>query len=108
MTEAEWLKGGLAILKWEARRGWPNPRKQRLFSVACCRRLLLLLPDQPRLELERALTVADRYADHQAKRTDLQAVRPHFRYDYCSQTRTCANVLLEFATNAVCFACEPF
>jgi hypothetical protein len=45
MTEAEWLKQGASILRLEGALGWPSPRKQRLFAVACCYHIRHLLSD---------------------------------------------------------------
>jgi hypothetical protein len=107
MTEAEWLAHGLPILAMEADRGWPNPRKQRLFAVACCRRLLRLLPNN--LYLEEALVVAERYTDRQVTKTDLKDVKTSIRYlrfGRSSGERTYADTLAEMAATAVGWACE--
>ena len=64
MTEAEWLKRADPILHFEHDRGWPSARKQRLFAVACCRRLEHLLADK---RWGDAIEIAERYADRRRK-----------------------------------------
>jgi hypothetical protein len=68
MTESEWLKSGDPILHFEHDRGWPSARRQRLFAVACCRRLEHLLADK---RWGDAIEIAERYADRRAKRAEL-------------------------------------
>jgi hypothetical protein len=69
MTEQEWLSSAepLHLLKWvfAARR-----RKSRLFAVACCRRIWHLLVDE---RSQRAVEVAERYADGAATDQELSA-----------------------------------
>jgi hypothetical protein len=76
MTEAEWLACGdphvlLSCVKQH--RGMRRPRKQRrqrLFSVACCRRIWSVIPsDRSRACVE----VAERFADGQATEDELRA-----------------------------------
>jgi hypothetical protein len=69
MTEAEWLActDPLAMLK--ASRSRLKHRKLRLFAVACCRHIRLLLPDE---RSHRAIEVADRYADEEASDEELR------------------------------------
>jgi hypothetical protein len=108
MTETEWLASDCPILKLSWDRGWPSPRKQRLLAVACCRRLLRLVPDAPRLE--RGLAVAERYADRHVKRTDLKAAQarlPRLQYAIRPRNRTYAKVLAQYAATAARWACEP-
>ena len=70
MTEAEWLKSSLPILSFEADCGWPSPRKQRLFAIACCRRIRHLIPE---IRWPHWIDAAERYADRRAKRAELSA-----------------------------------
>src|SRR5262245_33645910 len=100
MTEAEWLDSGDPVLRLEWDRGWPSPRKQRLLAVACCRRLLRLVPDAPRLE--RGLAVAEHYADRHAKRTDLRTAHDRLPGPRSRRpgSRTYAKVLAECAAEA--------
>jgi hypothetical protein len=108
VTEAEWLDSTYPVLSLEAERGWPSPRKQRLFAVACCRRIQHLLPERP--AWKQGLAVAERSADRQAKRTDLKAaiaalVKGH--PGTARAGRTYADLLSQFATTALRWACEP-
>jgi hypothetical protein len=107
MTEAEWLEPGSPIGRLEAERGWPSARKQRLFAVACCRRILHLLPDDPRPR--NALEVAECYADRKAKRDDLKAalarVRP--RRSLLAPGQTYADVLERFVKESILWGCHP-
>src|SRR5262249_27214755 len=49
-------------------KGLRLPRQRRLFAVACCRRVLDVIPDP---ESRRAVEVAERYADGLASREEL-------------------------------------
>jgi hypothetical protein len=96
------------IVSLEGERGWPSPRKQRLFAVACCRRIQHMLPERPLWQ--QALAVAERYADRQAKRADLKAADAALRKGSAGKARadrTHADLLAEFATAALQWACEP-
>lgn len=74
MTEAEWLAreepdlmlGGLR------ERGLASERKQRLFAVACCRRVWHLLTDE---RSRAAVRMAERHADGQAGLKELARTR---------------------------------
>jgi hypothetical protein len=108
VTEAEWLDSTYPIVSLEAERGWPTPRKRRLFAVACCRRIQHLLPERPLWQ--QGLAVAERYADRQAKRVDLKAADTALRKGSAGTARagrTYADLLAEFALAALRWACEP-
>jgi hypothetical protein len=108
VTEAEWLGSSYPIVSLEAEWSWPSPRKQRLFAVACCRRIPRSPPERP--VWRQALAVAQRYAERQAKRPDLKAAEAalvkgkagRYRAD-----RTYADLLAEFTTSAIRWSCEP-
>ncbi len=102
MTEAEWLRSDMPILSLEADRGWPSPRKQRLFAVACCRRVEHLLPVG---RWQDCLVVAERYADRRAKRDELAAVCPHPPTGPTGRT-TYAHLRGRFVESAVRWACH--
>ncbi len=108
MTEAEWLESTYPISTFEAEWGWPSPRKQRLFAVACCRRIRHLLTARP--AWHQAPAVAERYAERKAKRVDLKAAvaaLPKVRVDTSRAGCTYADLLAEFAAGALRWACEP-
>jgi hypothetical protein len=108
VTEAEWLDSTYPASTFEAEWGWPSPRKQRLFAVACCRRIQHLLPQWP--AWQQAPAVAERFADRQAKRVDLKAAvaaLPKVRSDTARRGCTYADLLAEFAAGALRWACEP-
>jgi hypothetical protein len=102
MTEKEWLACGDPILSLEHERGWPSPRKQRLFALACCRRVAHLLPDDSRWE--QALAVAERYAERKAKRSDLKPFRAGGGAPWLG--RNYADVCSRCAMNAAGWVCE--
>ena len=62
MTETEWLSSGdpSSLLSFLHDERQANPRRERLFAVACCNRVGHLILD-PRSR--NALTVAERFAD---------------------------------------------
>jgi hypothetical protein len=103
MTEEEWVKYGRSIQSLEAQLGWPSPRKQRLFAVACCRRIEHALPPDSRWR--DALVVAERYADRLAKRDELAAACPKVKHTPVRRA-TYADLLREFAEVSVGWACH--
>ncbi len=74
MTEREWLACAdvESALRHLASVGQESERKLRLFSVACCRRLLCVVTVRPVSEL--AVEVAERYADGNATDGELNEV----------------------------------
>ena len=67
MTETKWLEETDIHEMLEFSN--PSDRKRRLFSVACCKRILHLMTDPRSLT---AVEVAERYADKKATRKELQ------------------------------------
>lgn len=102
MTEAEWLKRGIPILHFEADRGWPSPRKQRLFAVACCLRIQHLIPEG---RWRDCLSAAEQYADRRVRRTELIDARPSEGTIH-THGATYANSLRRFSEGAVWWTCE--
>lgn len=68
MTESEWLTCEDPSQMLEAIRREASPRKLRLFACACVRRVWSLLADE---SSQRAVEVAERYADGKANATEL-------------------------------------
>jgi hypothetical protein len=105
MTEAEWLAAADPIKCYASELGWPSPRKQRLFAVACCRRLGQIPSDDPRAV---ALKAAERYADRETKKATLKPARealgdPEVTYPH----RTYDDLRAAFAASAAVWACHP-
>ena len=72
MTESDWLTSTdpQAMLAFLRDSGRASERKLRLFAVACCRRIWPLLTDA---KSQRAVKVAEQYADGHSTREQLQA-----------------------------------
>ena len=102
MTEAEWLKSSMPVSSFEHDHGWPSPRKQRLFAVACCQRIRHLLPE---IRWADWSDVAERYADRRAKRDDLAAARRDVLTGADGRA-TYAQMLTQFGERAAYWACE--
>jgi len=74
MTEAEWLacEDPIDMLRfvkqWRTIRKQVKQRKQRLFAIACCRRLWSLIDDE---RTRRGIEVVERFADGQATSEEL-------------------------------------
>jgi hypothetical protein len=100
ITEAEWQSCADPLPMQVAIRGKASERKQRLFAVACCRRLGPLLQD-PRITT--ALDVAERHADGAATQADLEAALNGAARAQHAQRRKA----LLFAYAAVMDACSP-
>src|SRR4051812_5355638 len=80
MTEAEWLTSKTPIQMLGGIRATASDRKLRLFAGACCRRIwpLLVLPVPhvlPRAAAQRAVEVAECYADGDVTEVELIAAR---------------------------------
>ena len=69
MTEAEWLASNDAQRMMQYLAGGPSPRKSRLFTVACCRRIGYLLTRKGR----EAVDAAERFADGLLEEPELTA-----------------------------------
>jgi hypothetical protein len=104
VTEKEWLACGDPILSLEHERGWPSPRKQRLFALACCRRVAHLLRDDS--DWEQAFAVAELYAERKAKRSDLKPFRAGGGGGVPWLGRTYADVRTRCAAEAAGWVCE--
>jgi hypothetical protein len=107
LVESEWLKGGMPILYLEADRGWPSPSKQRLFAVACCRRIQHHLDEDS--GWQECLDVAERCADKKAKQAELRAALAAFMRSPFARpraSRSYRDLLAEFGTTTVRWACE--
>ena len=70
MTEQEWLACTDPQKILEFSRGKASDRKLRLFAVACCRRIWDFLPTDA---CQRAVEIAERYADDQAANRELSS-----------------------------------
>jgi hypothetical protein len=74
MSEQDWMTwwDAFDLLSWcEDEEGRLSQRKLRLFAVACCRTIWPVLTDAT----QRAVEVAERFADHQASSEELKAIR---------------------------------
>jgi hypothetical protein len=69
VTETDWLAAADPERMLDYLRGRAPARKQRLFAVACCRRVWHLLTDE---RSRRAVEIAERYADGLADEEDLR------------------------------------
>jgi hypothetical protein len=70
MTEEEWQSCTDFKAMADALQGWVSPRKDRLFNVACCRRVWHLYRKGA---VRDAILVGERYADGMADRDELRA-----------------------------------
>jgi hypothetical protein len=83
MTEAEWLACDDPEPMLEFLRGTASDRKLRLFSVACCQRLLQTVRLHPWYAY--GLAVAERFADGEATVEELEQVCHYPSADWCLQ-----------------------
>jgi hypothetical protein len=100
MTEAEWRTSGIPVLSFESQIGWPSSRKQRLFAVACCRRIL----HASRLSWRDSLLVAEAYADKRKTGRELRDARERVPVVPVGRS-TYASMFAQFGGNAVRWAC---
>lgn len=103
MTDPQWLKSKMPILTYETEKGWPSSRKQRLFAVACCRRLLPLLLEG---HWRDCVSIAERYADRRAKRDELAVICPRTQREISYFSKNYAHVVKETAEIAMSWLCE--
>jgi hypothetical protein len=103
MKAKTWLKSEMPIQTYETDLGWPSSRKQRLFAVACCCRLLRLLPEG---RWHDCVSIAERYADRRAKRDELAVVCPRVQREMAYDSKDYAHVVKETAEIAVLWLCE--
>jgi hypothetical protein len=113
MTEAEWQKCDDPQDMLEHIHKQTSRRKLRLFAVACCRRVIHLLPDDKRFLS--ALAVAEQYADRKAGKKELSAAhdraraarsKDHGRVGYRPQGDNCGDTARWAAEAVVCDASE--
>jgi hypothetical protein len=87
-TEASWLQSTTPGSLLVSLKGKRMPRQRRLLAVACCRRVLDLMPDP---ESRRAVEVAERFGDGAATAEELEAAYlaaqavTHRRGDECQR-----------------------
>jgi hypothetical protein len=106
MTEEEWLKASDPLPMLKLLRDIRSGRKQCLFYLACCSRLLNVLADG---RCQTALAVVERYADDEAKSEELlsaaEAVVSAWRYgsdEYAPIAVTCGYALLKDNKESPC------
>jgi hypothetical protein len=96
MTETEWIKckDPTEMLNLIERRSPVSQRKLRLFSVACCRRIWPVIPDD---EARSYVEVAERFADNRATNEELIAAEQEAQAigsqdQYAAARRACYHV----------------
>jgi hypothetical protein len=107
MSEEDWLDRNLPIVMFESEIGWPTPRKQRLFAVACCRSIHRAFPEDPGWAA--SLELAERVADRKAKVGELAGTLPRaggWRGLHGWQISTNREMRIEMAQRAIHWACE--
>jgi hypothetical protein len=107
MSEEDWLDSGFPIVMFESRIGWPTPRKQRLFAVACCRSVQHAFPEGP--GWAQSLDLAERVADRKAKVGDLAGTLAHaeaWRGLHSRRNSTNREMRIEMVQRAIRWACE--
>jgi hypothetical protein len=104
VTEAEWLAATDPAPMLEFLRGKVSGRKLRLFACACCRRVWHLLKYD---DSQRAIEVAERYADDAATDEELAAAR---RASGIPKTAGLGGTTTRPAAAAACACCDrkPF
>jgi hypothetical protein len=76
MTEQEWQTSTDFNAMWNQLEWSASYRKLRLFAVACCRRIWPLIKDE---RCRRAVEVAERFADGQASRLEVEVAESEAR-----------------------------
>lgn len=107
MGEEDWLDSGFPIVMFESKIGWPTPRKQRLFAVACCRSVHHAFPEDP--GWARSLDLAERVAVRKAKVRELGGTLAHAEGRRSPRSRrnfTNGDMRIEMVQRAIRWACE--
>src|SRR5437660_343132 len=72
MTKHEWAVSDCPYTMFQFIRREASKRKLRLFAVACCRRIWLLLPEEC---CRKAIEVSEWYADQSATKEEISAAQ---------------------------------
>jgi hypothetical protein len=103
MTEAEWLCCDDPALMLEFLGARASERKLCLFACACCRRLKALLTDE---DSQKVLGIAERYADAEMTRQQLEVARSNVRREALVAHRQERSTRDAFSMWVVSMVCE--